>query len=128
MIQVIKINDQPWYIAADACRVLGYSNSRDALNRHVDPAQVRNVMKRDVRDPSFPNRGMTFVTEAGVYDLVFGSKLPQAQEFKHWVTREVLPAIHKDGAYIKGEEKVKTGELDEDYPDSFSGYLETTSR
>lgn len=113
-VRVIEIDSQPLFSVADVCGVLKHSNSREALSRHVDPSQVRNVMKRDVRDPSFPNRGMTFVTEAGVYDLVFGSKLPQAQEFKHWVTREVLPAIRKDGAYIKGEELVKTGELDEE--------------
>jgi prophage antirepressor-like protein len=30
------------------------------------------------------------------------------------VTKEVLPAIRKDGAYIKGEEKVRSGEMSED--------------
>ncbi|MFH1497963.1 MAG: hypothetical protein ABII82_09075, partial [Verrucomicrobiota bacterium] len=31
-----------------------------------------------------------------------------------WPTREVLPAIRKDGAYVMGEEKVRTGEMSED--------------
>lgn len=39
----------------------------------------------------------TFVNESGVYALIFGSKLPNAKKFKHWVTREVLPAIRKTG-------------------------------
>lgn len=50
------------------------------------------------------------MTEAGLYDLIFGSALPNAQEIKHRVTREVLPAIRKDGGCILGEEKVMSGE------------------
>lgn len=45
------------------------------------------------------------------------SDRPQAKEaktFQEWVTRAVLPAIRKDGAYVMGEEKVATGELFED--------------
>lgn len=110
-VRVVEIDGQPWFAARDVCVVLQHSNSREALARHVDATQVRNVTKHYVRDADFPNRGMTFVSEAGLYDLVFGSKLPQAQEFKHWVTREVLPAIRKDGMYVAGEEKLKTGEL-----------------
>lgn len=42
---------------------------------------------------------MTIINESGVYALIFGSKLPTAQEFKHWVTSEVLPTIRKYGSY-----------------------------
>lgn len=110
-VRVVEIDGQPWFAAADVCSVPGYSPPPPrALDRHVAPQQVRNVAKRDVRAGVFPNRGMTFVTEPGLYDLVFGSKLPQAQEFKHWVTREVLPSIRNDGMDVADEEKVKTGE------------------
>lgn len=34
-----------------------------------------------------------------MYALIFGSKLPSAIEFKHWVTSEVLPSIRKTGGY-----------------------------
>lgn len=37
------------------------------------------------------------------------SDKPEAHQFQDWVTREVLPAIPKDGMYVAGEEKVKTG-------------------
>lgn len=47
--------------------------------------------------------------------LPFGrSYKPEAKAFQDWVTRVVLPAIRKDGAYVLGEEKVVTGEMDED--------------
>lgn len=54
------------------------------------------------------------VSESGLYKLTMRSDKPGARRFQDWVTRDVLPAIRKDGAYILGEEKVATGELDEE--------------
>ena len=44
-------------------------------------------------------RGLTFITEAGVYKLVFRSKLPNAEKFSDWVCEDVMPRIRKDGYY-----------------------------
>ena len=52
----------------------------------------------------FANRGETFITESGVYDLIFKSRKPEAIEFKDWVTDEVLPTIRKTGGYISNAE------------------------
>lgn len=46
---------------------------------------------------------MIVINESGLYTLIFGSKLPQAEEFKFWVTKEVLPSIRKHGMYAKDE-------------------------
>ena len=46
-----------------------------------------------------PPRGLTVINESGMYALIFRSKLPSAQRFKHWVTSEVLPSIRKTGGY-----------------------------
>lgn len=45
-------------------------------------------------------QGMTIINESGMYALIFGSKLPSAKRFKHWVTSEVLPTIRKTGSYL----------------------------
>lgn len=52
---------------------------------------------------------MTVISESGLYSLILKSRKPEAKAFKKWVTRDVLPAIRKDGGYVLGEEKVKTG-------------------
>jgi prophage antirepressor-like protein len=57
---------------------------------------------------------MTIVSESGLYKLVMRSDKPEARSFQDWVTRDVLPSIRKDGDYIMGEEKLKTGEMGED--------------
>lgn len=54
------------------------------------------------------------VSEAGLYSMVMRSDKPEAQAFRDWVTGTVLPAIRKDGGYIKDEEKVATGDMSED--------------
>ena len=35
-----------------------------------------------------------------MYSLILSSKLPQAREFKRWVTSEVLPQIRRTGGYV----------------------------
>lgn len=60
------------------------------------------------------NQEMTVINESGLYSLILTSRKPEAKTFKKWVTGTVLPAIRKDGAYIMGEEKVVSGEMDED--------------
>ncbi len=41
-----------------------------------------------------------FINESGLYSLILSSKQPQARQFKHWVTAEVLPQIRQTGGYI----------------------------
>lgn len=57
---------------------------------------------------------MVTISESGLYKLVIRSDKPEARDFQNLVTRVVIPAIRKDGAYIMGEEKVASGEMDED--------------
>lgn len=87
------------FCAMDVCSALGYSNGRKAIADHVDK---EDVTKRD----TLTNGGMqqlTYITESGVYSLIFGSKQERAKEFKHWVTSEVLPSIRKTGQYSVGQ-------------------------
>lgn len=46
-----------------------------------------------------------------LYSLILSSKLPQAKEFKKWVTTEVLPSIRKHGGYIKNQEKMSNEDI-----------------
>ena len=50
------------------------------------------------------NTGEKFLTESGVYKLVFKSRKPTAEKFTDWVTDEVLPTIRKTGGYVSDDE------------------------
>lgn len=88
---------EPWFVGKDVATALGYSNTKDALARHVDP-EDRGGSR--ITTPS-GEQTMTIINESGLYSLIFSSKLPTAKDFKRWVTSEVLPAIRKTGSYSK---------------------------
>lgn len=104
-VRTLLINDEPWFVGKDVAQILGYSNPRDALSKHVDDEDKNSVA---IRDGNKGNPNQTVINESGVYALVFSSKLPSAKKFKRWVTSEVLPQIRKTGSYaspqLTGEE------------------------
>lgn len=106
-IRTAVINGEPWFVGKDVAEVLGYKNPRDAIMKHVDFEDKATVAIHDGRQ----NREMTVINESGLYALMFGSDLPQAKEFKHWVTKEVLPKIRRHGGYIAGEEQMDDDQL-----------------
>lgn len=97
-VRSLMIDNEPWLVGKDVAEALGYSNPRDALSKHVDEEDKRSNVA--IHDGS-QNRNMIIINESGLYALVFGSKLPSAKKFKHWVTSEVLPTLRKTGSYAK---------------------------
>ena len=95
-VRTVTINDEPFFVGKDVADILGYANNRDALVKHVDDEDKQTSQIATAGQ----KRSMTVINESGLYSLILGSKLPQAREFKHWVTSEVLPAIRKHGAYM----------------------------
>lgn len=98
-VRVIEQNGEPWFVGKDIADILGYSNTRDALAKHVD-SEDKGVAKCDTLGG---RQEVTIINESGLYSLVLSSKLPEAKKFKRWVTSEVLPAIRKHGTYMTPE-------------------------
>ena len=98
-VRTLTMDDEPYFVGKDVAEVLGYSNTRDALNKHVDEDDKKILTSRNTTLENLPNRGLTAVNESGLYSLIFSSKLESAKRFKRWVTSEVLPAIRKHGIY-----------------------------
>lgn len=100
-VRTLKIDDEPYFVGKDVASILGYSNTRDALNKHVDSEDKNTVAIHDGITRGNPNQ--VVINESGLYSLILSSKMPNAKRFKHWVTSEVLPAIRKHGAYMTDE-------------------------
>ncbi|HAQ1195944.1 TPA: phage antirepressor [Enterococcus faecium] len=98
-VRTILVNDEPYFVGKDVASVLGYSNTKDALSRHVD---LEDKMGSRITT-SGQSREMTIINESGLYSLILKSKLPSAKKFKRWVTSEVLPQIRKHGMYATDE-------------------------
>lgn len=85
---------EPWFVAADICRVLEISKPENAYGRLDDD-------ERDTRTVGTPGgpQDMVVLNESGLYSLILTSRKAEAKRFKRWVTHEVLPSIRKTGSY-----------------------------
>ena len=98
-IRTVEMDGEPWFVGKDVATALGYKNTRVALQNDVDE-EDKGVTKVTT---SGGMQNAIIINESGLYALVFGSNLPKAKEFKHWVTSEVLPSIRKHGMYATEE-------------------------
>ena len=94
-IRTVQIKDDVWFVGKDVAQALGYSNTADAILKHVDEDDKLTSQIAIAGQ----NRNVICINESGIYALVFGSKLESAKRFKHWITSEVLPQIRKTGSY-----------------------------
>ena len=69
------------FVGRDVAKALGYSNTSDALRKHVDD-EDKGVAKCDTLGGT---QKTTLINESGLYALILSSKLEQARAFKHWV-------------------------------------------
>lgn len=112
-IRTVLIDNEPWFVGKDVAEILGYSNTRDAMRKHVDAEDKKIVTSQNATLENVPNRGLQIINESGLYSLILSSKLPKAKQFKHWVTGEVLPTIRKHGGYLT-QEKMEEALLNPD--------------
>lgn len=106
-LTVIEKDGEFFFIGKEVAEKLGYSNTRDALVRHIAD-EDKGVVKHDSLGGK---QSFTIINESGLYSLILSSKLPQAKEFKRWVTKDVLPSIRKNGGYIKNQENLSKEEI-----------------
>lgn len=85
-------SESPWYVAADVCRALDLHNVPETVKR------LKDYEKTKV-DIGWPANVVNVVNESGLYSLIFESTKPEAEQFKKWITTEVIPSIRKRGYY-----------------------------
>lgn len=106
-MEVFELNGRVLFNSKHVGKCLDLSESavRNYLAQ-MNQKQAIIVKNSDVRDKDIRklnNAGEKFLTESGVYKLVFKSRKPSAERFSDWVTDEVLPSIRKHGAYMTQE-------------------------
>lgn len=108
-VRTVEINGTPWLVGKDVAIALGYAKPQNAISRHVD-AEDQKVAP--IQGTPGGEQEMLIINESGLYSLILSSKMPKAKAFKHWVTSEVLPAIHKTGAYESFQAKQHIEQLE----------------
>ena len=119
-VRTIRINDEPWFVAVDICKILGIKNNRGVTARLDDDEKGVYVV-----DTPGGDQKVTCVNESGLYNIMMTvdpskakargvsdeeieRRCAQLKRFKRWVTHDILPDIRKHGAYITPS---KLGEL-----------------
>jgi len=98
-VRTLYQDGEPWFVGKDVADMLGYKETAKAIREHVDEDD-KGV---SILDTPGGKQEAVIINEAGVYSLIFSSKLPAAKAFKRWVTHEVLPSIRRHGAYLSDE-------------------------
>jgi anti-repressor protein len=94
-LRAVPIDGEPWFVASDVAKALGYRMASDMTRRLEDYEKGTH----STRTPG-GSQTVSVISEAGLYSAIIGSKIESAKRFKRWVTHEVLPAIRKNGGYM----------------------------
>jgi len=99
-LDVVTIDDKPYFPAAECAKMLGYKDATNAIKQHC-----RWVVKHHLPHPQNPKKiiAKNFIPEGDLYRLIIRSKLPEAVKFEGWICDEIMPSIRKHGAYITEE-------------------------
>lgn len=96
-VRTVTINGEVWFVGNDVANALGYSKANEAIRTNTNK---EDTAVTGVSDANHHQQQMVVINESGLYDMVFGSRLPKAKEFRRWVTSEVLPSLRKNGVYV----------------------------
>lgn len=100
-VRATRIGEDPWWVAADVCKVLGIGNPSQAITRLDD--DEKGVITNETLGG---RQSLTVVNESGLYALVITSRKPAAKAFRKWITSEVVPQIRKTGKYVSKPSRI----------------------
>ena len=105
-VRTVQVDGEPWFVAADVCRVLGLGNPSQAVS-YLDEDERCLITNEAWRT----NGAMAAVNEPGLYSLVLKSRRPEAKSFRRWITHEVIPALRQTGGYQMAQVAPASGKL-----------------
>lgn len=105
-VRVVMIAGDPWFVASDLAKALGYRQAHD-MTRILDDDE-KGV---HIADTLGGRQELTVISESGMYNAVFKSRRDEAQRFRKWVTAEVLPELRRTGRYIMHDEPLEVPAL-----------------
>ena len=92
-VRIITRSGEPWFVASDVAKALGYEKPNNAINDHCKKVSKFSYPESRQLQP------YNIIPEMDVYRLIMRSNLPSAERFQDWVVEDVLPSIRKTGRY-----------------------------
>ena len=100
-IRVVMRDGEPWFVAKDVADCIEHSN----VTKMCEICRDKDKVVADVEELKtndllvLGNRGLTCISESGLYRILAKCNLPKCEPFESWVFEEVLPSIRKTGGY-----------------------------
>ena len=104
-VEVVQLKGVILFNPKHVAKILEIKNVNDNV-RKMNKNQVIKVKNSDIGNTDFRklnNAGENFLTESGVYKLVFKRSKPDAEKFSDWIADEVLPMVSKTGGYVEAD-------------------------
>ena len=106
---VVTINEKPWTRAKEACRALGYGKATKAthvIKAHVSPENITQkyqmgsvpavpAANTPINWPKDSQKYDIYISEEGMYELVFGSQQPKAKSFRKHCCNVLFPHVRQ---------------------------------
>ncbi|HEJ9412573.1 TPA: antirepressor protein [Proteus mirabilis] len=103
-VRIIKMNNEPWFVATDLCSALEQSNTAKAVKSLDEDEKMTVTLSYSHNLSRGGARKLIIISESGFYKLITRSRKAAtsgtlAHRFSNWVFRDVIPSIRKTGAY-----------------------------
>jgi prophage antirepressor-like protein len=111
-IRLVRINEEPWFVASDAAAILGYAVAKDLTRTLDEDEKGRHTVPTPGGDQE-----LLVISEAGLYRAIVQRRATTAvsvetregiARFQRWVFHDVLPAIRQYGSYTAASAKAPT--------------------
>ena len=102
-VRTLLIDDDPWWVLVDVCRVLELSSTTHVAERLDDDEKMTLNLAKGHSGRRGGAQRMLVINESGLYSVILRSDKAEAKAFKRWITHEVLPTIRKTGQYAVSE-------------------------
>lgn len=103
---VIDQTNEIVFCLADVCKVLTLQNPAHAVAQIKEEFGCPTLNVGHIIDKLGRDQSVTFITEPQLYFVMMRSRAKVAREFRQWICNEVLPAIRKNGMYVKRKPEI----------------------
>lgn len=97
-IHVVTFDGEPYFVAREVTKVLGYQWPANALRDYVDNDDKATI---DLRLVKGGNPALTIINKSGLNSLIVNSTSPQATEFRQWAAEKLTPSIRKHNTHLE---------------------------
>ncbi|MGL4452301.1 MAG: BRO family protein [Sarcina sp.] len=116
------LDNRPCWIGGDIADYFGYKNKRVAVTECIKKEQFvegedydilegdtlklfKEVFAEQVEDYKFAPK-IVILYEEGLYGFLGYTEKPLGVEFRHWIRKDVMPALRKKGYYVMDDVEI----------------------